>query len=388
MLGTGISQLIPILFSPFLTRIYNPASFGSFAVFVAISVIIAMVASGLFEYVIVLPKEDSDAQNVVWMIFFLSLFVSIFALAALLVINYFYLLEGFYYLLPLGIIFTVALNVISNWYNRYKKYKQLNFFRIFQAVLIVGGSFLFSRYADGLIYGYLLGGFFSFLLMVILLIRIRKSISIHKIKALALEHKKFPLVVMPSSLMNTFSSYAPVFFIKRSYTSSQLGYFSMSTRVLTAPISVVSNAIGQVYFKNLTDYQNNEENYNIKKYFYKSAIMLAGLSLIIFVPLFFLGTPLCVLVFGENWAEAGSYIGIVALASMIKFVVSPLSMLLIVKKQLTKVARWQTIYFFTSLTVFLVGCMFDIKVLLWLYVVHETILYSVYFYIITSVIQD
>jgi hypothetical protein len=44
---------------------------------------------------------------------------------------------------------------------------------------------------------------------------------------------------------------------------------------------------------------------------------------------------------------------------MMKFIVSPLSTVLIVKKELNKVARWQTIYFFTSMTIFIIDVSFQ-----------------------------
>jgi O-antigen/teichoic acid export membrane protein len=57
------------------------------------------------------------------------------------------------------------------------------------------------------------------------------------------------------------------------------------------------------------------------------------------LPLFFFGEDLALIVFGKGWKEAGKFIEIIALASMMKFIVSPLSTVLIVKKELNKVAR-------------------------------------------------
>ena len=158
----------------------------------------------------------------------------------------------------------------------------------------------------------------------------------------------------------------------------------MSARVLTAPVSVISTAIGQVYFKNISDYHNEDKEQLLKKHFFSTLKILSFLSLLIFLPLFFLGEDLMLLVFGSKWGEAGKYVEIIALSSMIKFIVSPLSMLLIVKKQLNKVARWQTMYFFTTITIFFIGSFYSITNLLWFYVIHETILYVIYYFIIYS----
>ncbi|ATN06276.1 hypothetical protein CRN76_13115 [Chryseobacterium indologenes] len=387
MVGTGISQFIPVLFSPFLTRIYSPANFGDLAIFMAFSLIIGMSASGMYEYAIVLPEEDKDAQNIIKLITVLAISVSVLTGIVFYTVSWFIDLDFFYFLLPFSIFFTVCYNVISYWYNRMKKYKILNLIRIFQSVLIVAGSFIFYNVKDGLIYGYILGGLFCFIIFIINFLPHLRRIDLNEIKHLAFEYKKFPTLILPSSLMNTVSSYAPVFFIKKFYTSSQLGSYSMSNRVLTAPISVISTAIGQVYFKNLSDYYNEKRNDLIKKTFLQSTYILCLISIFIFLPLFFFGEDLALIVFGKGWKEAGEFIEIIALASMMKFIVSPLSTVLIVKKELNKVARWQTIYFFTSMTIFIIGCFFSIKTLLWIYVIHETILYAIYYYIMKSVIN-
>ncbi|WP_029294737.1 oligosaccharide flippase family protein [Chryseobacterium hispalense] len=387
MIGTGISQFVPVLFSPLLARMYSPVNFGDLAIFMAFSVIIGMCASGMYEFAIVLPEKDHDAINIVKLITLISLSVSLLCGIVFFVLSLFIKIEGFYYLLPFSIFFTTCYNILSYWYNRSKKYKNLNFVRILQSVIIVSGSFLFYTHKNGLIYGFLLGGSFCCLMFLLNFLIYFRSFNIHEIKSLAINYKKFPMLILPSSLMNTVSGYAPVFFIKKFYNSSKLGSYSMSNRVLTAPISVISTAIGQVYFKNLSDYYNEGKTELIEKTFLNSTYILSLISISIFLPLFFFGEDLAIFIFGSAWREAGEFIGIIALASMIKFVVSPLSTILIVKKELNKVARWQTIYFFTTMTIFIVGSFFSIKTLLWIYVIHETILYSLYYYLMKNIIN-
>jgi len=386
MIGTGISQFVPVLFSPLLARIYSPVNFGDLAIFMAFSVIIGMCASGMYEFAIVLPEKDYDAINIVKLITLISLSISCLCEAVFLILSFFIELDTFYHLIPFSIFFTTCYNILSYWYNRTKKYKKLNFVRILQSVIIVSGSFIFYNHEYGLIYGFLLGGLFCCLMFLLNFLIYFRSINIREIKSLAITYKKFPLLILPSSMMNTISSYAPVFFIKKFYSSSTLGSYSISNRVLTAPISVISTAIGQVYFKNLSDYYNEGKSDLIKKTFLNSTYILSLISIFIFLPLFFLGKELTVFVFGNAWKEAGEFIGIIALASMIKFVVSPLSTILIVKKELSKVAKWQTIYFFTTMGIFIIGSFFSIKTLLWIYVIHETILYGIYYYIMKNII--
>ena len=389
MVDTGLSQLIPVLFSPFLSFFYSPSDFGNLAIFMAISILAAMISSGLYEFGIVLPKEDRDAQNLLGVIIFLSLiffaFATIGSIIAVQIFNY----ESFYYLVPASILFSVALNVVSYWYNRFRKYKLLNVVRVLQAVVIVGSSFLFSNFGSfGLVYGYVAGGLFVFTIFAGILFKNFDGISWTGIKEQMQIHKKFPIMMLPSSLINTFSSYGPVFFIKRFYNSYTLGSFSMTNRVLTAPSSVISTAVGQIFFKDISEAHHNGDLASIRKQFYNSTLVLGIISICCFVPLFFYGKEIMMFVFGPKWSDAGEYMEIIAIGSVIKFVVSPLSIILVVLGKINKLARWQTLYFITTSIIFIIGSFYSIKTLLWLYTAHEIVLYIIYYLIIIKIVKN
>ncbi|WBV61569.1 oligosaccharide flippase family protein [Chryseobacterium camelliae] len=388
MVGTGISQFAPVLFSPLLTRIYSPADFGNLAIFMAFSVIIGMCASGMYEYAIVLPENEKDALNIIKLITILALSISFLIGITIVLLSLFLKLDFFYFLVPFSVFFIACYNVMSYWFNRVRKYKTLNMIKIFQAVILIAASFVFYNNKNGLIYGFLIGGLFCFFVYFFVFYKHFRTINLQEIKILSVTYKKFPILILPSSLMNTVSSYAPVFFMKKFYSTSQLGSFSMSSRVLTAPLSVISTAIGQVYFKNLSDYSNEKNDNLIKKTFLNSTYVLCVLSASIFLPLFFFGEELSIIVFGKAWRQAGQFIEIIALASMVKFIVSPLSTILIVKKELNKLAKWQTVYFCTTMTIFIVGSFYSIKTLLWIYVIHETVLYGIYYYVMRKVVYQ
>lgn len=388
MIGSALSQLIPVVFSPFLARLYTPADFGHLAIFMAVTAVLGMASSGLYEYAIILPKEDKEAVNIVFLISLIAVLFSIISFLIFFLLHHFFNFEGFYLLLALSIPFAVTYNVLNYWFNRYKQYKKLNLLRILQACAIVVISFALYRFKFGLILGFLAGGLLGFSIFMMVFIKHIHLFNKNLLKNLAIEYKKFPTLILPTSLMNTVSSYAPVFFIKRGYSASQLGSYSMSARVLTAPVSVMSTAIGQIYFKNMSDYYNNNQTHELKKLFYNNSKILLLLSCIIFIPLFLFGKQIMLLIFGSAWETAGHYLEILALSSIVKFVVSPLSTVLIVKRELKKVARWQILYFITTLILFIIFINFKIETLLWAYVFHETALYIIYYLIMRSVVED
>ena len=61
--GTTFAQIIAVLASPLLTRLYGPEAFGFFALFTSITSIIGVVACMRYEMAIMLPKTDEEAAN-------------------------------------------------------------------------------------------------------------------------------------------------------------------------------------------------------------------------------------------------------------------------------------------------------------------------------------
>lgn len=87
MTGTTLAQAIPIAVSPILTRLFSPAEFGVFAVYLAIVSVLAILATGRYELAIMVPKKDRDAAALAVAAFMLSLFVSLVILLVVFLFN-------------------------------------------------------------------------------------------------------------------------------------------------------------------------------------------------------------------------------------------------------------------------------------------------------------
>lgn len=77
-----IAQSIPIATSPILTRIYTPEDF---ALFIAITSILATIANGRYELAIMLPKKD--AINIFALGFIITCIMTIITFAVILIFN-------------------------------------------------------------------------------------------------------------------------------------------------------------------------------------------------------------------------------------------------------------------------------------------------------------
>ncbi len=394
MTGTGLSQAIPIVFSPLLTRIYSPADFGRLAFFMASCAIVGIVATGRYELAIMLPKEDEESINILVMIVLLSLGVSFIVLLVIILFGYplLQLLNypvsfDFFLLLPIGVFFTGCFQGLNFWLNRKGEYNVISRCRISQSLTtallsVLIGYFDFIKY--GLIVSFLIGLVVPVIPLVFIISKNIKAISkTHLITAIK-KYLNYPKYLMPTAFFDTTAMQAPVFFITKYFTKVVAGSYSLAFRMVTAPLGVISGAMGQVYYQKITSIVNSQ---NPKTYptVIKTAKSLGLVSVVIFLPLFFFGENIFKIVFGINWTDAGKYVEILSVAMMLRFIVSPLSTIFIAVSSIRVGAAWQTLYLCTTIALFFVGRDLSIQQLLWAYVVHELVLYSIYFILMVYV---
>ena len=87
--GTAGAQLVTMLFSPIITRLYGPEAFGMMGTFMAIVNIIVPVAALTYPIAIVLAKKDNNARAIVNLSIFLSIIIAFISLTILLLFNNF-----------------------------------------------------------------------------------------------------------------------------------------------------------------------------------------------------------------------------------------------------------------------------------------------------------
>lgn len=396
IMGTGLSQLIPLLFSPILTRLFSPVEFGKLAFFMACASILTILATGLYEMAIMLPKKDIVSLNIMGLIIVISIILCLFSFLTLFTYylifgNFIYNNEdyGYLILLPFAIFSNATIQTLIYWLNRKKQYRIINISKITQA----GGTVFISIFLGvigfknlGLIMGFVGGTFLATIPLFFIIVKRNNLISWRGIKESAKVYKNYPKLIMPSSLVNTAASQSPIFFITKFFTKEIVGSFSFASRMLTAPVAVISTSFGQIYFKNITEIVNKKSE-KLSNEFFKTSKLLTLISILIFVPISLLGSKLFGIIFGIQWVTAGYYVQIISLGVLIKFIVSPLSSIFMATNNLKTVASWQFIYFCTTLIIFIIGSKYGIIKLLWIYVIHEIVLYSFYYFLMILVIK-
>lgn len=396
--GTSLAQIIPLAISPILTRIYSPDEFGVFAIYLSLVSILTVIATARYELAVMLPDNDTEASNIVCLAIFLSSLVSVIILAVVTVFDDSIgslikgsASSGINYIVPIGVLLCGIYQAINYWVSRKKQYSLLARNKVTQSLIIALATIaigIFGSFHCGLVAGTVIGQFVSILLIYINITRqagFKITNNFNKLIEIAKKYKHFPMFSLPGSVADILALQAPLFMLNKYYSSVDVGSFGLITRVLAAPSALIGYSISQVYYRKITTLVI--ENNNAEKFVTKTAVKLFMLTLLPLLFFVLFAPKLFVLIFGDNWRDAGNYAQVVAVAYAFKFVVSPLSLALPATGYLNFAAIWQFMCLFTTYTTLFIGSQFTIKTFFLIYTVHEIVMYSLYFAIIVYALK-
>ena len=391
-----IAQAVPVLVSPILTRQYSAYEIGNLGLFTAIVNVAGPIISGRYELAMMIPKSQREAS----FMYVLAIIVAI--TGSLLLCVPFGVLELFhvtnlsasnilFLLLPLAVFLYGYFNVNNYLATRLQKFKLVSSSRVVQSLsaslLQVTFGFL-SFLRSGLILGYVAGQIISSAYIGYIHKRAGRFIGIkYRIfSSLVKKYKDYVLINAPSSLMDSISLFAPVFFIKAGYGSEQLGYYTLAQRLITLPTILIGQAISQVFLQRITSYHGDKQK--MKADMFKTFKGLLIVAFVIAVGIFLFSPFAFSLVFGEKWKLSGELARIMSLSFFIRLIVNPISPVFIATQELKKLAVWQTGYFVSIILLSVIGIqIFSLESLIIAYAVFDCIIYSIYLWIILKILR-
>jgi lipopolysaccharide exporter len=335
--GTAVGQLLTLLVSPVLSRLYSPADFGTFALYTTIISLMMVVGAFRYDLAIVMARNRREALHVLGLAFLFLVGVSLVSLVVVLGLQgpigaYMDLGHAGWlvFLLPLAILSAGGYQNLSHWANRAKDYRALAFSRIAQSSTSAGVAvlvgLLFST-GMGLILGHLSGSLVGFGLIArqsaAVLRKAPQQISSRRLRHTLVKFRDFPLYSLPNAFLNNLSLNLPVFLISSFFTGPLTGQYSLAVRVLNIPMAVIGAGIGQVFYQKLSDTYHRKGDCRRLVTQTWSSLFVVGVGPMVLVLLF--GPHLFRLVFGPEWTGAGEMAAILALPLFISFCSAPTS---------------------------------------------------------------
>ena len=376
MTGSTFAQLIPLLLMPLISRLFSPEEFGFFAFYLSLVSFFLVISSGRYELAILLPKEDSDAINILALSFSILLGITVFLLAVLLVFEKNIQeimnkpeLNDWLVFIPLCIFSASGYRILTYWSNRKKRFKNTSFSVVTQATmrsatLFTGGLLRNNFFGNSestigffktimkksssvptgvssvglgsFIVSYLVGFTLSFVYLLTGFLKkdssVLKEIKMKKMKELAKKHDKFPKINSLHALTDELKNGGVTFIISYLFSDIILGFYSMTFRVLRAPLSVIGNSFSQVFLQKAAAMHANNEN--LLPLIKTTVKKLSLIALPIFIPILLFGPHLFSFILGGDWVIAGEYAQYLTPWLFLNFVVSPvLQVAMILEKQ-------------------------------------------------------
>lgn len=333
--GTAMAQVIGLLATPIVTRLYGPEAYGVMGLFHATVVILIPLASLTYPDAIVLSKKDKEAKGIMVLSIYLTIAISLFVLFNLLIFNKSIILifnlndiSSYLFLIPLVLLLGGLMKTYEQWLIRQKRFKITAKASVYRAFIINGGRIgigLFYPIASVLI---ALTAIEDGLKLIIMKLYTKKSSlkimwSYDKkiLLNLAKKYKDFPIYRAPNIFISGISQNMPVLLLTVFFGAAATGFFTIGRTVLSIPSMLIGKSIGEVFYPRIAEASNRGENVN--RLIIKATTAMALVGIIPYGTIMLFGPWLFSFVFGAEWIVAGEYARWMSLWIFLMFINNP-----------------------------------------------------------------
>lgn len=340
--GTALGQMLAVIATPLITRLYSPADMGLLGIFMAFAGFAGVGVAFRYDMPIASVRDDREADCLLASSLFLTIPVSMFAGLTMYVMIKNNLLS--YRLLPewsaIAVVFLLVLTGVFTslryWSVRHGLYNVLSRALIFQGIGRATVPVFCGLLQAGWI-GLLLGEIISRLFGISKMMRaawpaIRTAVfpfSPDYFSSILRRNWKSPAILLPSSLIDALAVMIPLPIVSYLFGPEAAGQFFLVQRLSSLPSGLIATSVADVFHPAIANAHWNEPG-QIREILVKVTRKLALISAMIYVPVTLISPFVFGFVFGEKWRTTGAYMAVLAPLSMVALVVSPVSRLLLV----------------------------------------------------------
>lgn len=370
--GTGAAQLITLLAAPVLTRLYAPEAFGVAALFASITGILGVLACMRYELSIVLPDNNREAANLLAVSLGFSVLIALLAVVLVWFGGPYVLswvgmpeLAPYLWLVPLMVLIHGLFTALNYWNTRTRHFTRLSIARVISSLTNTSASLSagFAGHATGgaLIAASVGGQAVGTTVLGSQIWRddgrfILGSLTWRAMWAGLKRHRKFPTYSSWSGIFNTASWQLPVLMLGTFFSPAIAGFYALGFRILQIPMSLIGNAIAQVFHQRAAEAHNQGTLAPLVETLLQRLLIVGLLPTLV---LMIVGRDLYAALFGAQWAEAGIYTQILSGWALVWFISSPLSTVFGVTGHQAQGLLFQSTLFFSRLLSLLIGGFFE-----------------------------
>lgn len=342
MSGTVIAQMLTVLASPVLSRLFTPEDFALLASFTSVTSLCVVFCSGKYEMAILLPEKESDARNILR----LSLLVcaAICCILPAIIIGIGRFNEAFNALVSNGLVIVAVMFVLCSnmcesfryYFLRRKQFKAISSRTVVVSLTTVGlnllcGYFFYSHKV--FVTSTTVAQMVALILFLFLFFRLfgkeKQPWTFAALRQPLVRYWKFPAFTMSGQLLNSLTLNMPILVLANYFSDTMIGLYAFVYKIASLPMTVIGSNVTQVFMQRISQSSPAEQ----KKIFLKTSAALFLLILppaligVIFAPQLFS------FIFGEKWIPAATLARLMAPMLVIRFATSPVTAVYSIKEK-------------------------------------------------------
>lgn len=324
--GNVLAYVLGFILTPFIVRLYGPAEYGAFSLVLSIASIFGFFSAFRYSEAIVVAANRVEYYSLLKISFFLMLITFGFNL-----IFFFFFGENiisffnkdkleinitlFIFLIPV-IIFITELSKVFEMANIYdKNYLKITKGKVFGTILSKVTIYSIGYFIFIDVIGFVIGHLLHLITQI--LFYYNEKIKLEKIDAATLKavfkkNIKYITHITPSGLLAILSVQLPNLTIARYFGVENLGFFALSTTILSIPLTLVGFSFGQAFMKEAKLKLDHSFD-SFSKFVAKMFLIVAAISFMIALLLNVISYDLFVLVGGDEWGKSGTIAQVLSL---------------------------------------------------------------------------
>jgi len=314
--GNALAQIILILTTPILTRMYSIEDFGVLGIFNSILLTVGVIGCLRYDQLMFNysgSKDWNDCYNkgiVISLVFSLVIFffsISLYFIGLVHKLEYVIIAPCLILLFSLAQLFSSALSVS-------KKYTSISNSLVVRSISVFSFQLYLNFNPLGLVWGLLIGQVAQ---VSYLYWSLRRSSSVRFFFLSDYSLSKHAIMSTFQSLSNSFSSQLPSFFIPVKFGVESMGYYSMALRLTYLPITFFSNAIRPFILGELN--RNRSDLSFVYKSMLKGSVFMLSLSILGIFLINIFAEEFFIIYAGEDWSFSGKISGILSFWILMAF---------------------------------------------------------------------
>jgi O-antigen/teichoic acid export membrane protein len=319
--GTALAQILTVLASPLLARLYEPQDFGVMSIYLSMVSIISGVGCWRYEVAVALPEDDEAAVHLLALCVFLLTGMALLSWGAVTLwgseivwILKAPLLAPYLWLMPISVMAIGTYQMLNYWGVRKKVFSNIARSKFIQSVtqVLVQSLLGLSKAGPiGLLLGDVAGRCGSSLTLASVAVRrigkMTRTISPASIRTVAIRYRRFPLYSTWAALINSIGVYALPLLMSAHFGPKVSGWLALCQIVAGAPLSLISTSATQIYMAEAARIQRS--NLPVQLAFFWSTVRRLALLAFVMLSAVAVSIPwLIPTLFGDNWSESVRYI--------------------------------------------------------------------------------